>query len=257
MNEEKQTLKWRDLVLLHPHEILIDLLLWTPWFFMAWWAVVNGLWVLAAIGWFFFFLTGLRLSHEAFHRNLGLPAVICDLLLLFLSPLMFTCLHATRYTHLQHHRFCLIEGDIEGLAAKYSPFEVLYKGFQYPFLSHRFAWNSNDEFTKYWMRLELIWIILFYSIGFYFFPFIFGVHFFAMIVAEGFVSFFAVWMVHHDCEDNKNPSRSIRGNWKRYLTYNMFYHFEHHAYPRVPTRNLPILAKRIDVFENQNIPRAF
>lgn len=116
----------------------------------------------------FLFLTGLRLSHEAFHRNLGLPAVICDLLLLFLSPLMFTCLHATRYTHLQHHRFCLREGDIEGLAAKYSPFEVLYKGFQYPFLSHRFAWNSNDEFTKYWMRLELIWIILFYSIGFYF-----------------------------------------------------------------------------------------
>ena len=30
------------------------------------------------------------------------------------------------------------------------------------------------------------------------------------------------------------------------LTYNMFYHVEHHLFPAVPTRRLPVLAQRLD-----------
>ncbi len=250
-------LKWRDLVSLRPHEIALDLVLWIPWMILAWWSVLSGIWILAAIGWFFFFLTGLRLSHEAFHRNLSLPTFVCDCILLFLSPLMLSCLHATRYIHLQHHRHCLGSEDIEGRAAKFSAFETLYRGFQYPILSHRFAWNSNHSSTVYWMKWELIWIICFYSIGIYFLPTLFLAHLIAMIVAESFASFFAVWMVHHDCDDMKNPSRSIRGVWRSYLTYNMFYHYEHHALPRIPTRRLPELSKRLDALGIKDIPQAF
>ena len=250
-------LRWRDLTTLRPHEIIMDLLLWTPWLFLAWFSVVNGLWILAVIGWFFFFLTGLRLSHEAFHRNLGLPVVVCDLILVFLSPLMFACLNSTRYTHLQHHRHCLKKGDIEGLVAKYKLGEAIYKGFQYPILSHRFAWNSNHSHTIFWMSSEIIWITCFYSVGIYFFPFLFLAHLIAMVFAECMVSFFAVWMVHHDCEDRQNPARSIRGLWRGLLTYNMFYHYEHHGWSRVPTRNLPELARRLDALENRNFRRAF
>ncbi len=251
------TPKWRDLVSLRPHEILIDLVLWLPWFILTWWSVLNGIWILAATGWFFFFLTGLRLSHEAFHRNLNLPVFVCDCILLFLSPLMLSCLHATRYTHLQHHRHCLGDGDIEGRAAKFTALETLYKGFQYPILSHRFALNSNHSHTLLWMKWEIIWIICFYGFGIYFFTKLFLVHLIAMIVAESFASFFAVWMVHHDCEDSKNPSRSIRGLLRAWLTYNMFYHYEHHACPRVPTRHLPELARRLDALGIRNLPQAF
>lgn len=250
-------LEWHDLRELSPTEIIIDLVLWTPWLFLAWLSVLNGLWLLAAIGWFFFFLTGLRLSHEAFHRNLGLPVVVCDLILLFLSPLMLSCLHATRYTHLQHHRHCLKKGDIEGLAAHSKFLEAIFKGFQYPMLSHKFAWNSNHFHTISWMSLEIIWITCFYSLGIYFFPFLFLIHLMAMVVAECLASFFAVWMVHHDCEDLQNPARSIRGLWRSLLTYNMFYHYEHHAFPRVPTRRLPELAKRIDSLDGKDFRRAF
>lgn len=249
--------KWRDLVSLSPLEIITDLILWLPWFIFAWYSVLRELWIFAAIGWFFFFLTGLRLSHEAFHRNLSLPVFLCDCILLFLSPLMLSCLHATRYTHLQHHRHCLGEGDIEGRTAKFSAIETIYKGFQYPILSHRFAWNSNHLHTLFWMKLEIISIICFYGIGFYFFPKLFLFHFFAMLLAECFASFFAVWMVHHDCLDNKNPSRSIRGFWRSKLTYNMFYHYEHHGWPRVPTRHLPELARRLDLIRKETLPRAF
>ena len=37
-----------------------------------------------------------------------------------------------------------------------------------------------------------------------------------------------------------------RGWWKTALTYQMFYHVEHHLFPAVPTARLPELAARVD-----------
>ena len=67
-----------------------------------------------------------------------------------------------------------------------------------------------------------------------------------MIIGECCTSFFAVWTVHHDCEPESVYSRTVRGRWKSILFYNMFYHTEHHLFPKVPTCHLPELAKRID-----------
>ncbi|WP_265733416.1 fatty acid desaturase [Acinetobacter sp. ANC 4648] len=33
------------------------------------------------------------------------------------------------------------------------------------------------------------------------------------------------------------------------ITYNMFYHVEHHLFPAVPTCNLHVLAKRLDEYD--------
>lgn len=41
-------------------------------------------------------------------------------------------------------------------------------------------------------------------------------------------------------------ARTIRGRIKGAITYNMFYHVEHHLFPRVPTCKLQILAMRLD-----------
>jgi fatty acid desaturase len=41
-------------------------------------------------------------------------------------------------------------------------------------------------------------------------------------------------------------ARTIRNRAKALLTYNMFYHVEHHQFPAVPTCKLPILARRLD-----------
>jgi fatty acid desaturase len=41
-------------------------------------------------------------------------------------------------------------------------------------------------------------------------------------------------------------ARTIRNPLKARLTYAMFYHVEHHLYPAVATRRLPILARRLD-----------
>ncbi len=42
------------------------------------------------------------------------------------------------------------------------------------------------------------------------------------------------------------PARTQRGRLGSVMTYNMFYHAEHHLFPQVPTRNLPALAARLD-----------
>jgi fatty acid desaturase len=74
----------------------------------------------------------------------------------------------------------------------------------------------------------------------------FRYHILAMAVGQCLTSFFAVWTVHHDCEADGIFARTIRGGLKGWLTYDMFYHLEHHLFPAVPTSRLPELARRLD-----------
>ena len=70
-------------------------------------------------------------------------------------------------------------------------------------------------------------------------------HVLVMILANTMVGFFAVWSVHHGC-DEVVYARSERHPLINLLTFNLLYHIEHHLFPAVPTNHLPILAKRLD-----------
>ena len=59
-------------------------------------------------------------------------------------------------------------------------------------------------------------------------------------------AFFCVWTVHHDCDDHPAGARTQRGRLGNLLFMGMFFHVEHHLYPRVPTCRLPRLAARLD-----------
>ncbi len=261
-----KAVEWRDLRELSRTEIALDLVLWLPWLTLAWVSVHFGLYLPALVGFFFFFLTGLRQAHEAFHRNLGLSARACDLILVLLSPLMLSALHATRYIHLRHHKYCLGEKDVEGEGAAHAWWAAMLRGIVYPVKSHAIAWRDGGNRTRRFMVIELACVIMFYGAGLWLAPLLFGVHLGMMFLSEWMASFFAVWMVHHDCAEDEtmqsenvgaNPSRSIRGFWRGLLTYNMFYHHEHHALPRVPTRRLPELARRLDALNLGTSRRAF
>ena len=41
-------------------------------------------------------------------------------------------------------------------------------------------------------------------------------------------------------------ARTLRNEVKSFVSYNMFYHVEHHLFPAVPTCHLPALSKRLD-----------
>jgi fatty acid desaturase len=76
--------------------------------------VADGHYVLALGLSFVFFLTGLRLIHNAFHSALGLSRRTTDVVLWIMSLLMLGSMHAVQFNHLRHHKLTLGEGDVEG-----------------------------------------------------------------------------------------------------------------------------------------------
>jgi fatty acid desaturase len=71
-------------------------------------------------------------------------------------------------------------------------------------------------------------------------------HVAAMAIGQCLTAFFAVWTVHHDCDRYHHIARTIRSRVKGRITFNMFFHVEHHLFPAVPTCRLPVLAQRLD-----------
>src|SRR4051812_25661125 len=106
-DERLRQVHWRDLVALRWWECLWELSLPTPWLVISLIGYGLELWPMAVLGSFFFFLTGLRLSHNAQHHALGIGRLGHDLVLAVLSVFMLASMHAVRVTHLQHHKHCL------------------------------------------------------------------------------------------------------------------------------------------------------
>ena len=67
-----------------------------------------------------------------------------------------------------------------------------------------------------------------------------------MAIGQCGTACFAVWTVHHDCDRHHYIARTQRTWWKNFISYNMFFHTEHHLFPTVPTCHLPELARRLD-----------
>ena len=71
-------------------------------------------------------------------------------------------------------------------------------------------------------------------------------HLMVMAIGNCLTGFFAVWLVHHHCDDDEIFARTQRGRLINLLTFNLFYHLEHHLFPAVPACHLPELARRMD-----------
>jgi fatty acid desaturase len=71
-------------------------------------------------------------------------------------------------------------------------------------------------------------------------------HVAAMAAGQCLTGFFAVWTVHHGCDRSHHIARTLRGRLKNALSFSMFYHVEHHLFPRVPTCRLHLLGHRLD-----------
>src|SRR5262245_3925440 len=98
-----RTVAWRDLVKLSRRERLWELTLSLPWLIGSLAAYQLGWWWLGTPCSFFFFLTGLRQSHNAQHNCLGISRRSHDAMLSALSVLMLASMHAVQVIHLHHH----------------------------------------------------------------------------------------------------------------------------------------------------------
>lgn len=235
---------WKDLLPMNRREIIFELTLVLPWLAASVWCYAVG-WVgLGVVGSFFVFLTGLRLSHGCQHYQLPIDRKWQDRVLFALSAVMLGSMHAVQATHLNHHRHCLDEHDFEGAVARQPMWRAILTGPLFLIRLHRAALGLARANKRRWILAELA-VVLGILIATPWLPAALQWHAAAMVCGECFVGFFAVWTVHHHCDDTL-PYRTQRGRWINRLFYNMFLHAEHHLFPAVPTCHLATLAERID-----------
>ena len=240
----RREIAWKDLVALRWWEKGWELTLSLPWLVGSWFCYARGWHVMGLAAAFFFFLTGLRQSHNAQHYAIGIGKRGQDIVLWVLSVLMMASMHAVQVTHLHHHRHCLDAEDIEAGQANARWWWVLLTGPAHPVRLHLAAWRLGTREKRAWIAAELVAIAGVLA-AWWFLPAWLQWHVGVMVTGECFTGFFAVWTVHHGC-DEQTIARTQRGWLKNFVSYSMFFHLEHHLFPAVPTGHLPRLAERLD-----------
>lgn len=244
-NPELRRVQWKDLTRLSPLEVFIENTISLPWLACSIYFAAQQQYLAALPFSFLFFLTALRHVHNAFHYALGLNKKTTNALLYVYSVLMCASINAVKYNHLRHHKYCLEKGDAEGACARMGAGKAILLGPYFIVNQHRAALCSGIKKLRKAVSADLLAIFIFASIAFVSGSSVLIYHLLAMVAGEFFSAFFAVWTVHHHC-DEEVFARTLRKGWKNLITYNMFYHMEHHLFPAVPTIKLPVLAKRID-----------
>lgn len=238
--------KWQDLKNLTTKEMLIENNLTLPWLTLSLALAYFQYYILALPFSAFFFLTGLRQVHNGFHNSLGTNKFLTWLCLYLNSILMMISIHAVKFNHIRHHKYCLSEEDYEGKSARMTWYGAILYGPIHAFLIHKVTLQLGNLKYRQNVILELSSISIFTAIVLYFQIHFLIYHIFMMVLGEFLMAFFAVWTVHHDTHESPELARTQRKTWKNMLTFSMFYHLEHHLFPAVPTIKLPELAKRID-----------
>ncbi|HYF03813.1 MAG TPA: fatty acid desaturase [Patescibacteria group bacterium] len=236
---------WRDLTKLSLKEMLIENNLTIPWALASWGLAYFGYYAFALPFSALFFLTALRQVHNGFHNSLGTNRFLTWMTLFTNSILMMASMHAVKFNHIRHHKYCLGEEDYEGKSAGMTWLGAILYGPKHMYLIHKVALELGNSKYRKNVAIELASILIFTTIIFAFTIDFLIYHAIIMFLGEMLSAFFAVWSVHHDCED-ETIARTQRTKWKNIITYSMFYHLEHHLFPAVPTIKLPELAKRID-----------
>jgi fatty acid desaturase len=231
---------------------MTELLLVTPWlalsFLSADFANTThwGFYIFALGFSFVFFLTGLRVVHNAYHFTLGIPRFATHCVTFCLSVLLCWPLHAVQVNHLRHHRYCMSDKDTEAASAHMTAWQAILFGPVFPWI---LLWNGlrHGRVTqRIWIVSEVLAVLSFAIVAVFVLDvFVLRYHVICMLLGECMTAFFAVWTVHHDCDRDSVFARTSTGKWKNRLTFNMFLHLEHHLFPAVPTCNLNRLAERL------------
>ena len=239
--------QWLDLVRVTPMQVLFEPVLPALWLVASLIAAADGQ-VIVALGLsLMFFLTGLRLIHNAFHAALGLSHLGTELVLWVMSAVILGSMHAVRFTHLNHHRLNLSQEDVEGRHAQMAGWRALLHGPYFTVLMHVTAFRHGHWRLRATIAGQLLMNATLIVLAFRHWTWApLQYHVCAMGVGHCLTAFFAVWTVHHHCDRTHYIARTLRNRILNAVTFNMFLHIEHHLFPLVPTCHLGELSRRID-----------
>ena len=238
--------RWRDLVPMSRCEGCRECTLPLPWLGASWLAAAFHLWPVALVCAFMFFLVALRLNHEAIHHNLGFGPRGHHLVMHALSVVMIGSNHSVAFNHLRHHKHLDTPQDIEGKCGHMGLWRVLAYGPKFPIECHLETWRRGGKVWRRRMAIDLALncvlpvVELIFALDFLWF------HLAAMLVAQSLTALFAVWITHRGGNGHAMIARTQRSTLVNFVSYNMFFHLEHHLFPGVPTKRLPELARRLD-----------
>jgi len=241
-----KTIAWRDLMAMRPVDGVVECLHPLPWLLASWLFASLGSWGAAITCSFMFFLTALRLNHEAIHHNLGFARRGHRLVLHGLSALMLGSNSAVAHNHLHHHVRVGKPDDLEGKCGRMSAWKVFVFGPVFPIEMHLAAWHRGGPGLRRRMQIDGALNAAVIALALVAGAPLLVYHVAVMVAAQCLTAFFAVWITHHDCEDEGLIARTQRSPLVNFLSYNMFLHLEHHLFPAVPVRRLALLAARLD-----------
>lgn len=236
---------WHDLTPLNRWQILRELALPLPWLALSLALYDSTFWPLGAIGSFMFFLCALRLNHEAIHSNLGLGRRGDSVVMHVLSALMLGSNHAEAWCHMRHHKHAMGPDDHEGKCGRMTAWEVLRYGPRFPVDINLAAWRGGGARWRWRILRDWLAIAACVIAALWIGERALLLHLAAMFCAQCLAAFFAVWITHQGLNDSPLAARSQRGPMAA-AAYLMFYHREHHLFPKVPVSRLPTLAARLD-----------
>jgi fatty acid desaturase len=242
-----RSVEWKDLLILSRWEIVKELLLVFPWL-IASLVLAQAGWYLVALPFsFIFFLCGLRVVHNAYHYVMGISRPATEWVMYALSVMMLSSMHALQQTHLHHHKHCLGEDDVEAASARMKGWQAIVFGPKFYLLIQKKGIELANPRQRAWIAAEYVSLAVWVPLAL----FVLNVpmlqyHVIAMLVGQCLTAFFAVWTVHHDCDREHYIARTLRNPIKSLIAFDMFYHVEHHLYPKVPTCHLAQLSERLD-----------
>ncbi len=238
-------IQYKDLYKLNTLQVAINVLLPYPFLISSWILAAYSYYPLALIFSYFFFAASFRQAHDGFHQTLGIGKKATDKVLYISSLLLLMSNHATLATHLDHHKNTLSETDMETKFSRYPWYIAFVCGFSFWFLSQVHGYkisaphNRKKIYMDYLLATVALLVILTTQYTFLLY------HLITMLIGHSLVGFLAGWCMHHGC-DEEMIARTERNTLVNALTFNLFYHHEHHLFPRVPSNHLPELAQRID-----------
>ncbi len=242
-----RSVEWRDLLELNRWEIVKEVLLSVPWLATSLVLAYFGLYWLALGFSFVFFLCGLRQTHNAYHYAVGISRPATEWMMFLISVSMLSSMHALQQTHLHHHSHCMDDDDAEAASARMKGWQAIVFGPRFYYLIHAKGIELANRRQRLWIAAEFAAILAFVGLTL----FVLDIHWLkyhvvAMLIGQCLTAFFAVWTVHHDCDRSHFIARTLRNPLKSFIAFDMFYHVEHHLFPKVPTCHLGTLAKRLD-----------
>ena len=223
-----------------------------PWLLFALYlaAAAAGWWLPAVALAFAACLAAFVQMHDAIHHSLGLSRRGHDLVISMSGLLLLKSGHGLQVTHLRHHGRCLKQDDPEGVCATWPLRRVLLEGPLHIFTMRFYAFRRASH-TKRFQIAETVATVCLLALAITLYVFTgsaVGLVYWAVAAAlSATLPVWAAYLPHRLAPEH--PAVRSAGRFAQIWTpvvSSFAYHHLHHAFPKVPTALLPVLAKRAE-----------